>query len=297
MTSLTLNKINRCIEIVCDGGKKYGFGHIRRSYALAQALKCCGYCVQYKAASKDAEKLLPRFTSSTLKPNIRVLDLPYEINNWLLKKDRNDIPIIALDYCGATITSCVISIFEHQLPPAGSRLSGLEYAIVRPEITQLTPVKGDNGVVVMIGGSDVNQVGGLVADFLASAEVKVDLILGPAYQGNYVTKSSLVTCLTTPLDLEKRMSACEWAVTNGGGSMMEMMYLGKAVHVMPQTRAERNFAEFILKKGGILGIGKNMLKIPDPEEIKSVGEKAKELIDGNGVDRIIRIIEKILVDE
>ena len=40
-----------------------------------------------------------------------------------------------------------------------------------------------------------------------------------------------------------------------------------------------------------------MLKIPDPEEIKSVGKKAKELIDGNGVDRIIRIIEKILVDE
>jgi len=55
---------------------------------------------------------------------------------------------------------------------------------------------------------------------------KVSLIQGPTYQGNYVTKSSLVTCLKTPYDPEKRMSTCRWAVTNGGGSMMEMMYLG-----------------------------------------------------------------------
>ena len=120
----------------------------------------------------------------------------------------------------------MINIFEHQLPPpVGSRISGLEYAIVRPEITQLTPVEGDNGVVVMIGGSDIKQVGGLVADFLASTGVKVSLIQGPTYQGNYVTKSSLVTCLKTPYDLEKRMSTCGWAVTNGGGSMLEMLVL------------------------------------------------------------------------
>ena len=123
---------------------------------------------------------------------------------------------------------------------------------------------------------------------------KVSLIQGPTYQGNYVTKSSLVTCLKTPYDLEKRMSTCGWAVTNGGGSMMEMMYLGKAVHVIPQTSAERHFAEFILKEGGILGIGKNELKVPNLGEIECVGRRARELIDGNGVDRIIRIIQKYL---
>lgn len=294
---MTLIKINKCIEIVCDGGKKYGFGHIRRSYSLAQALKHCGYSVQYKAASKDAEKLLPEFTSSTLKPNICVLDLPYEINNWLLKNNRGDIPIIALDYCGSTTTTCVINIFEHKLPPPiGFRLSGLEYAMVRPEISRLTPIEGGNDVVIMIGGSDLNQVGGLIANSLANAGIRVSLIQGPAYQGDYVTESPLVTCLKTPHDLEKRMSTCRWAVTNGGGSMMEMMYLGKAVHVIPQTRAESNFAKSILKEGGILGIGKNELKIPDSGTIECVGRRARKLIDGNGVGRIInqiRIIGKL----
>jgi len=50
----------------------------------------------------------------------------------------------------------------------------------------------------------------------------------------------------------------------------------------------------MMKEGGILGIGKNELKVPDLGEIECVGSRARELIDGNGADRIIRIIQKYL---
>jgi hypothetical protein len=90
------------------------------------------------------------------------------------------------------------------------------------------------------------------------------------------------------------MLSCAWAVTNGGNTMMEMMYLGKAVHIIPQTDAENNLAQLILRDNGILGIGKDQLRIPKLNKVIDIGKRAGGLIDGQGVNRIIRIINKYL---
>ena len=155
---------------------------------------------------------------------------------------------------------------------------------------QFAPAEIGNGIVVMIGGSDLNQVGESIALRLTDEGKKVYLIQGPGTKERTLADFTNVTVLHDPEDLESRMAACEWAVTNGGGSMMEMMCLGKAIHVVPQTNDELLLAEIVFNKGALLGIGLDSLHIPSSDEIKRVGNRAQELVDGKGVDRIIGLI-------
>ena len=85
------------------------------------------------------------------------------------------------------------------------------------------------------------------------------------------------------------MAGCAWAVANAGTSLMELMSLGKAVHVLPQTREEERFAADLKSQGAILGIGLDMLAPPSPERQAQTALKAASLIDGKGAERIVEL--------
>ena len=283
------------IEVLCDGGGEYGYGHIRRSYTLAKALEREKYQVKYTVLSNSKFLVKPEFTSAEVDPVIQVFDLPYEIKPWAERARKKNIKTLALDYFGDERLLLTVSIYEHRIPlPKGRRLSGLEYAIIRPEILDFAPAAIGNSIVVMIGGSDLNRDGERIASQLSDTGRDIYLIQGPGINEDYSAHIPNVTVLKDPKDLESRMANCEWAVTNGGGSMMEMMCLGKAIHVVPQTNDELLLAQIVFNKGAILGIGHDSLSIPSPEKIQKVGKRAQELVDGRGVHRIIRLIDGIL---
>jgi hypothetical protein len=75
--------------------------------------------------------------------------------------------------------------------------------------------------------------------------------------------------------------------------MLELMALGKAIYVLPQSDAENKLALQIFKEGGILGIG-TPIKAPSAELINVVGDKARKMIDGFGTKRLMRHIEVIM---
>ena len=284
------------IEVLCDGGEEYGYGHIRRSYTLARALESEKYPVKFTVLTKSKNFLIPDFTSTDIEPVIQILDLPYEIQSWVDRANKKNIPTIALDYFGDARATSTISIYEHLIPPPeGQRFVGFEYALIRSEILQFAPAEIGSGIIVMIGGSDLNQVGESIALRLRDAGKYVYLIQGPVIKENYAMDLQNVTVLHDPKNLESCMASCEWAVTNGGGSMMEMMCLGKAVHVVPQTKDELLLAKIAFDKGALLGIGLDKLRVPTLKEIKQVGEQARKLVDGQGVNRVIdqvKIIER-----
>ena len=146
----------------------------------------------------------------------------------------------------------------------------------------------------MIGGSDIHDVGVNVAVKVSSFSANINLIKGPINISDYRVTNGAIKILKDPQDLEKIMASSDWGVTNGGGSMMEMMSLGKAIYVIPQTQEENNLARYLLHQGAILGIGIESIKLPSREEIDFVGGKAKLLIDGCGVERIVgHVMEEI----
>lgn len=283
------------IEIICDGGGLYGVGHIRRSYSLAYALRDAAIPVKFTITSDTGKKYKKDFVSTDIKPALQIIDLPYEIQPWVNKAREKNIPIVALDYFGNAQPTLTISIYEHIKPlPEGRRVSGLEYAIIRSNIIKEKPTSIKGNIVIMIGGSDLNHVGESIALNLSAAVNKINLIQGPAIVEDYISESEKVFVHKSPVNLEAIMATCDWAVTNGGGSMMEMMSLGKAVYVVPQTNDELKLAKIVMEKGAILGIGMNSLSIPSELEIVKVGNRAKDLVDGQGANRIINLIKELL---
>lgn len=86
------------------------------------------------------------------------------------------------------------------------------------------------------------------------------------------------------------MARSKWCITNGGLTMLECMSLGKACWVVPQTKAEWEFAFRAYEQGALLGMGDDV-KMPSDRDIRVVGEMAGEMVDGRGAERIVDLIE------
>ena len=76
--------------------------------------------------------------------------------------------------------------------------------------------------------------------------------------------------------------------------MLEMLHIGKAIHVVPRTEAESRFANTFLKQNALLGVGLENLKEPEIVQKRSCEKNGPHLIDGRGVERIAEIVEELL---
>lgn len=284
-------------EVLSDGGGTYGIGHLKRSVALAGALRGRGHAVRLIGMSERARTLLASEQIDDGKTTVRIFDLPYNINGSLLERARTEgVLTVALDsFSEKDAPSLTISVFEHKTPPLpGKRVAGLKYSIVRPEVTALAPNFGGEGVVVMIGGGDNHAIGPRVAARLALQEPHVTLVQGPNVAAPYRCQHSNIDLVVNPVDLPRRMSCCRWAVTNGGSSMLEMMCLGKPVHAIPQTEHELMLAHIVAESGAILGIGEERLSKPPTIQEERIGTIASRLVDGKGLERICTTIESLV---
>jgi spore coat polysaccharide biosynthesis predicted glycosyltransferase SpsG len=140
-------------------------------------------------------------------------------------------------------------------------------------------------VVIKLG------VGVEICDNISKLSTDVTLIEGPFNKRR--GKSTQFKIVTNPANLADRMANCLWAVTNGGSLMMEMMCLGKAIFVVPQTTQEKELADFVYSRGALLGVGHEKIEVPDQHQIEQVSTSAKKLIDGKGVERITRIVSDL----
>jgi spore coat polysaccharide biosynthesis predicted glycosyltransferase SpsG len=90
------------------------------------------------------------------------------------------------------------------------------------------------------------------------------------------------------------MASCAWAVTTGGTTMLEMLCLGKAIHVVPRTEAELAFAQRFAAQGALLGLGLETLQTPAQDLIQTCQQRGPQLVDGKGCERIAFEIESLL---
>ncbi|MCW9034171.1 MAG: hypothetical protein OQJ97_08110 [Rhodospirillales bacterium] len=285
----------KTVEVITDGGASYGMGHVRRSATLAWTLKRKGYFARVRCISDIDISALPKMPCDEGKADGMIIDLPYEGDRWLTEAIESGIKVLALDYRGIATPDAMIAIVDRgNTPDCPCRLFGLDYAIIRDDVRKLSPSDQGEGVVVSIGGGDLLGLGEEIAATLSLQQNnQVTLIEGPLVKSTSVNDSGYIK-LRNPDDLALRIAGCNWAVTNGGATMMEMMCLGKAVHVVPQTKQEEELANIVLSKGGLLGVGSESLRSPELNEIQSVSMTARRLVDGLGTDRIANVLAGLL---
>jgi spore coat polysaccharide biosynthesis predicted glycosyltransferase SpsG len=289
-------KSNSLIEILCEGNNIIGYGHIRRSLTLFNYLKKSGLNIKITGLSKTAQQMLPKQNADEREPKILIFDSPLNIDNHLKKK--NTQFTIALDYFGKSSTDINIVIYPHEIVRAKiAKYIGLQYVIIRDEVSILAPAKPaqkNEKVLIVLGGADLLNQGHKVAKYLTNLGLVVTLVQGPFVKSKSVDLLCNYDILRNPENLANLYLESDWVVTNGGGCLFEVLSLGKAAYVLPQTDKEFAIASFFQKKKLILGIGIDNLRKFTLKEINNTEILNKNLIDKKGLQRILAIVQSIL---
>ena len=289
------------LHIYCDGGRAQGYGHIRRSLTLSHRLKQDGFVVSVIGLSAEAKKMLPDAVYQNETPQVVVLDCPPGQGIDVMKRANQESSLtVGLDWFGREALPMInISIFPHY-PVLSLKKTyiGFKYILIRPEIRKAKHrylTSDGEYVFVSLGGGDLLNQGGSVANTLASLGYSVLLINGPLHDDSEEETDNLkVRIVKNPLNFSELMAQSKFVVANGGGCLFEALYLGKPVFALPQTPFERKVIEYILSLGGVLSGGIEDLRNFSDYEMVNVCAVGEKIIDGNGDRRISTIIQREL---
>ena len=129
-------------------------------------------------------------------------------------------------------------------------------------------------------------------------------MLGPLadskFMGHSGVSAGTITLIRNPEHIADIMAGASVGITNSGTSLMEFTMLGVPTIIFPQSQQEDNFIRPFLEHGcsvpGSLDKEKFIEQIMDLWENKMMltimSERAKELIDGQGVERIAALVLK-----
>ena len=289
------------LQIFCDANAKIGFGHIRRAQVLAAECRRQKWDVSVQGLSPDATHALKLAgevaQSAPVTGDIAVIDSPLATAALIADLKLRFRHVATLDYFGGGPVDLCVNVFQHQEQPTHAPCHhGFEFILLRDEIKQMqrhckSSKPGQS--LVLLGGGDLLGQSAETALRLARWEQKVTLVLGPMAQSSTDVQHPGVTVLRSPANLPELMASSQWGVTNGGGSLFEMMFLGKPVFVLPQTEREKVIADYVFNQGGVLGVGESQLRPPTAEELKMVAARAQALVDGQGSQRIVQLLREL----
>lgn len=285
------------VEISCEGNDKVGYGHIRRSSALAAQLERDGIDVRLVGLSDEARRWLPPPKFAGRSAGIQIFDSPCKVDDKIRIAQMYGQITVALDWFGETaIPDVNIVVYPHgQVRGTKEVHVGFEYILIREEIASLhrTPATcSAERVLVFLGGGNLLSQGHETARRLSQQGLEVTLVQGPLAMNSGDGEGYQV--LVNPKNLPQLLAASDWAVTNGGGCLFEAMCIGKAAVVLPQTDAEMKIARFAEKRGAVLGIGLDSLRKFQCDEISIVAERGANLVDGRGALRVSSIVRGLL---
>ena len=279
------------IQIYCDGGSKSGYGHISRSKALQSFLINKGLNSTIFGISKEANLLIGSDCYDNKDATIVIFDSHKNLDQLILKEKNNNKTVITLDWFGNENPHHNIVVYPHLKPNSIIKsYIGFKYIIIRDEILIIKEtVKIENKALVCIGGGDLLNQGHLAAEYLFEKGFDVTMINGPIPLKTF--KSNSYKTLNSPENFPELLASSSIVVTNGGGCMFESIFLKNLTYVLPQTKFEINIAKFALSNESILGIGLNSIKNINKLDLNEKIYKERNLIDGEGKNRIFNIIK------
>jgi spore coat polysaccharide biosynthesis predicted glycosyltransferase SpsG len=284
------------VDIICDGDERIGYGHIRRSLALAEQLEKDGLAVRLVGLSEQAIRALPAVDSSDEPASVVIFDAPRGIEEHIDSVVNNGQACITLDWFGEAVPDVNIAIYPHgELRARRMSYTGFEYIIIRDEIIAqrgAASVGSGKKVLVCLGGGDLLHQAHQAASKLSEQGLDVVLVQGPLAADT--TEDDKFQVLVSPAGLPGLMASADWLVTNGGGCLFEALCLGKAVVVLPQTDQETKIAAYAAEKSTLLGIGMDALRQYGSDELMAVMGRGDNLVDGRGAERISQIVRGLL---
>jgi spore coat polysaccharide biosynthesis predicted glycosyltransferase SpsG len=198
-------------------------------------------------------------------------------------------------------------------------LMGSRYALVRPFIRRLRPVRTQEPpppfrVLVALGDDDFRgEVIERTKQLLAVSRLeKVDVVIRPQHPGFHALMSlkeahgERLDVVTEPADISLRLSRCHLALSSGDSWSLELACIGvpqillvqSAHHMLNAQRlddeeAAHNLGDCEHVTAGMLRQAVQSL-LSDPRERAKMARNGRKLIDGRGNDRLVNGLEVML---
>lgn len=194
---------------------------------------------------------------------------------------------------------------------------GLKYYPLNKEFIKYrknySKIKNKNilNLVITMGGSDPNDLTYELLKIVKNIDrINICVIVGPLYTNlkklkTLIQKRKNITIINSPKNFVKELSKADIALTSGGNTLFEAIALGIPTIVIPAFRHEILYAKEFSKQKCIINLGfhqKNKKKIQytlnkmitDIKLRKELSRSTSKIIDGNGLQRMSKIISKFL---
>lgn len=327
----------RRVLCLVAGGPRIGMGHVMRTLELARVLHGRGMHIVGFICNDDrhcAELIqragwplwlegahnLPELLEKRIE--LVVVDRPPGSDDLALvmRSCLPKVPIAALDTFDmeATPANLVVNLLNHhprRRRPVNEEIEyyeGVEYAIVRHEFlaahaTSRKMSDPAREIVVTFGGADPCNHTSQILDAWAVRpipEVHLSIIVGP----NFTHRSEVIhrshaagaTVVENPPTMVPLLTNADLAVCGAGTTLLELACLGIPTIVLPQTEAERRFAELFVRKeavqmadssAGLEGLNAQLAQlIRDGDERSELSQRARSFVDGQGASRIADLL-------
>jgi UDP-2,4-diacetamido-2,4,6-trideoxy-beta-L-altropyranose hydrolase len=199
------------------------------------------------------------------------------------------------------------------------QLLGPEYALLRPQFQRAkgTLKKRDSGVnriLVFMGGSDPQNVTSKVLraiHMLERSDIVIDVVIGNLnpYHDEIKTLTSKIpntSCHHNVENMAELILTADLCIGAGGTTTWERCCVGLPTITIILAENQKSISESLDKEGALINLGwyqnvtenniKEVIKglIEDPQRMVSMSDKGRQLVDGEGVGRVIDTISSIV---
>lgn len=165
--------------------------------------------------------------------------------------------------------------------------------------------------LVTMGGSDVRRETPVAIRAFEGLDLSLDVIVGPGVTGGLrrkiqETASTVdvsVDLLYSPTDLPERMFVADLAVSAMGSTAYELLATGTPTIGLVHADDQRQIAEALAQRGAVINAGQSV----DEGELRdavrtlcensprrqSIRQRGRELVDGRGTERLVRMFESV----
>lgn len=264
----------KTIVIRCNAGKRYGYGHLKRSILLANRLKSQFNVFIFVGGEEEVLKNIRynngvQYVPEPLKnkgpeilpgeiqlledhnitdPYLFILDVRDTDDNYI-RELRKLAPVLTFDNFGTGTRFCDIVI--NALPgikdkPIQSNFNSNEYLIIDPLVydykRKTLPVK-INQVYVSFGGEDPYRLTEFILKNRPERLDKIEwnVILGPLYQGK--RKFSKVNIIENPKNFYEELSHADLVITSFGITVYEALSMNIPVLLINPTAYHQSLSE------------------------------------------------------
>ena len=274
------------ILLYADSGEDAGFGHVRRCEALMDAFQARGwqcelFSEQADIASSDA-MVVDSYTISKEMLEKFAAKCTYLIGFHDFGEPNRDFSLlISSVYTRSTVKGTTHVLAGHEYKPIHPDIKAVSSAAISKKISS---------VVVTFGGSDVAMdLSKKVASALSARfpDVRLQIVAGMSGK-----------------DAAKSFSTTDIAISGGGQTMCELLYLGVPTIVVEQSEDQKGQIAEAVAEGAILSAG----KASDPAIFDNIAENLASLyskttrvalrkaglsyIDGKGAQRVAEAVAK-----